>query len=216
MYEKLEQTVALCAAMPRTVEHLQVALGLRRTAAYSHVARGVELGLLSREAPLRGEAALIVATREGQRWSGLGLEVARVGPALARHWLACSELWLSLRGEFPDARVISEAELRFEEALTGKAVASAEVGELPGGGVRLHRPDLVVANGGRPLAIEVELTPKAPRRLETIVRGWRRAACVEGVRYYVRPGKTARAVERAIRAVHAAGRVELHEIGVGS
>lgn len=34
----------------------------------------------------------------------------------------------------------------------------------------LHRPDLVVRDDGRTMAIEVELTPKAPLRLVMTVR----------------------------------------------
>jgi hypothetical protein len=54
-------------------------------------------------------------------------------------------------------------------------VASAIVGELPDGRPMLHRPDLAVRDDGRTIAIEVELTPKAPRRLERLVRSWPRA-----------------------------------------
>lgn len=210
MNEKLEQTVSLCAAMPRTIEDLGELLGVGRTATYRHVARGVEAGLLDRAAPLRGAPALIVATREGQRWSGRGLEMARITPALADHWRRCSEIALRLGAEFPGARILSAAELRFEEQLAGEALASAEIGRDTD---RIHRPDLVVLNGGRPLAVEVELTPKGAGRLEQIIRGWKRARCVEGVRYYVRPGQTRRAVERAIDRAVAESRVSLIEIG---
>jgi hypothetical protein len=61
-------------------------------------------------------------------------------------------------------------ELRFAERDASKPIASAIVGELPDGRPMLHRPDLVVRDDGRTMAIEVELTPKAPRRLDRIVR----------------------------------------------
>jgi hypothetical protein len=66
-----------------------------------------------------------------------------------------------------------------------------------------HRPDLVlwpVENGAAPVAVEVELTVKAPRRLEQICRAWVRARCVAGVLYVASPGAEralAQAIERA-------------------
>lgn len=209
MYERLQQVVELCASMPRTVEHLGGALGVRRAATYRHVATGVQLGLLARRAPLRALPGLIVATREGHRWIGSGLAPARVTPPLVPHWISCSEIARALESEFPGARIISAAELQLEEAIEEKPIASAEVGSEANGSSRLHRPDLVVVNGERPLAIEVELTPKSPARLERIMRGWRRARCVRGVRYYAAAGTTRRAVERAIRKAHAGERVAL-------
>ena len=204
--------MALCASMPRTAEHIGARLGVGRTATYRHIATGIQLGLLSRQTPLRRLPGLIAATREGHRWIGSGLRPSRVTPALVPHWIACSEIATTLQREFPNARIMSVAELQFEESIAEKPVASAELGTEHDGSRRLHRPDLVVANGGRPLAIEVELTPKAPVRLERIMRGWRRARCVEGVRYYTAAGTTRRAVERAIRKAHAGERVALLDL----
>ncbi len=42
-------------------------------------------------------------------------------------------------------------------------IASAKVGDYPDGSPRLHSPDLAILNGERPIAIEVELTPKSPQ-----------------------------------------------------
>lgn len=180
--------------------------------AFRHVQRGSALGLLRRFAPLYGGPRLIVATRAGQRWCGAGLEVPPLNPALVFHWAACSRLALELEAEFAGARILSEAELRLDEAIAGRAIASAAVGEREDGAPRLHRPDLVVVNGGKPLAVEVELSAKAPVRLAGIVKAWRKASCVQGVRYYVAPGKTRRAVERAIEVTYSGERVQLVEL----
>lgn len=58
-----------------------------------------------------------------------------------------------------------------------------------------------------PIAIEVELTPKAPRRLEAILGAWHRADWVWQVHYYCAPGQTRRAVERAVARVGAADKI---------
>jgi len=63
--------------------------------------------------------------------------------------------------------------------------------------------------------IEVELTPKTPSRLERIVRGWSIAVMagdVAGVRYRCAPGRTLRAVRRAVEKIGAADRVDVEEL----
>jgi hypothetical protein len=87
------------------------------------------------------------------------------------------------------------------------------LGERPDGRPRLHRPDLaVLCEEGRVISFEVELTPKAPQRLEQLIRAWRRASWVAEVRYYCAPGKTRRAVERAIANTHSQERVHAMEV----
>jgi hypothetical protein len=108
--------------------------------------------------------------------------------------------------------VISAAELRFEEGLAGRPIASASLGERPNGHPQLHRPDLAIVGTERPIAVEVELTPKAPERLYRIVRAWRRASWVSEVRYFCSPGLTRRAVERAIERSHAHERVRIFDL----
>ena len=201
--------------LPRPVEHVRERFGRCRSETYRHLAAAIDAGLLERVAPLRGDPALIRATREGMRYAGLGLEVARVSPALARHWLCCSEIALRLEREVGAGSVISAAELRFEEGLAGKPIASAVLGERRSGQPHLHRPDLAIVAAERPVAVEVELTPKAPERLYRIVRAWRRASCVSEVRYYCAPGLTRRAVERAIDRSHARERVRIFDLKEG-
>jgi hypothetical protein len=95
--------------------------------------------------------------------------------------------------------------LRAAERDAGRAVASAQLGVLPDGSPRLRRPDLVLFprdGSGLPVAVEVELSVKGARRLEAICRAWARCRIVAGVRYYA-PPHVARAVLRAVSAVHA-------------
>lgn len=63
-------------------------------------------------------------------------------------------------------RVLSEREIAAIERAEGKRIYSAERRE------RFHRPDLVLLDDS-PVAIEVELTAKSPRRLQDILRAWR-------------------------------------------
>jgi hypothetical protein len=75
----------------------------------------------------------------------------------------------------------------------------------------LHFPDLAVElDGGATLAIEVELSAKGRRRLESIVAAYVRARHVAGSRYYAAPAAY-RGVERAVAR---AGAQRLFEIRI--
>jgi hypothetical protein len=187
--------------------HVMEELGVGRTAAYRRVAACIEGGLLERLCVLRSEPAVLRATRAGLRYAGLGLPVAKASPASIEHWLRCASMAQYLALEFGAEEILSERELALSERIEGRPIASAQLGER-----RMHRPNLVAFCEGRTIAIEVELTPKAPRRLETLIRAWRRASWVAEVRYYCAPGQTRRAVERAIAKTHAEERVGVMEV----
>jgi hypothetical protein len=195
------------------VRHVEERFGVGRSVGYELVARSIRAGLLDRVSVLYGEPSLIRATKEGIAFAELGLPVARISPGAVFHWIACADVALWAERQWGQEAVMGERELRLAEQLERKPIASAVVGELPGGRPRLHRPDLVVATGDRPTAIEVELTPKAPRRLEAIIRGWGRAAYVERAIYLCAPGATRRGVESAVARAHAEDRVAVDEIG---
>jgi hypothetical protein len=196
-----------------TIEHVQSRFTLGRTAAYRRVAACIEVGLLDRVAPLRGQLSLIRATRRGLRYAGVRSGVAGVPPELVAHHIACTSVALLLEREFGGERVIGERELRVMERDESRAIASAKVGEHPDGSPKLHRPDLAVLASSGVMGVEVELAAKAPRRLEAIIRAWRRARWVELVRYYAAPGETLGGLERAVARVHAGSRVEIRSLG---
>ncbi len=58
-------------------------------------------------------------------------------------------------------------------------------------GPRAHRPDLLLEPaspaGGLPVAVEVELTVKAPERLAAVCLAWARSRAVSGVLYLAAP-----------------------------
>ena len=63
----------------------------------------------------------------------------------------------------------------------------------------------------QPIAVEVELSAKNPQRLTAIIRAWKQATHISEVRYYAKPGPTARAVQRAISKAGASNRIHLYE-----
>jgi hypothetical protein len=193
------------------VRHVMAAMGTGRTASYRRIAACVDAGLLERLELLREEPGLLRATRAGLRHVGLGLPVAVISPGAVDHWLRCASTVALLGAEFEGEQILTERELRLAEQLEGRAIASARLGHLPNGHPRLHRPDLAVLRPGGVIAIEVELSPKAPRRLEAILRAWRRADQVEEVRYYCDRGPVTRGLERALARTHADGKVRMLE-----
>ncbi len=193
------------------IGHVMAHLGVGRTAAYRRVATCAEEGLLERIDLLRSEPSLLRATRAGLRYAGLGLPLAVVSPGAVDHWLRCASVAQQLTREFGADQVLTERELALAERIEGRPIASARLGELPSGAPRLHRPDLAILGDSGPISVEVELTPKAPRRLEAILRAWRRASWVTEVRYYCAPGPTRRALERAATKTYADQRLRILE-----
>ncbi len=194
------------------IEHVMSALGVRRAQAYRRVAACIERGLLERLDLLTDEPSLLRATRDGLRYAGLGLPLAVVSPGGVDHRLRCATTAQRLGERYGHRNILTERELLLTEQLEERLIASAKLGEDPGGRQHLHHPDLVILAEDRPIAIEVELTPKAPYRLRTIIRAWRRANWVAEVHYHCAPGPTRRAVERAIAKMRAEERVRVMEV----
>jgi hypothetical protein len=167
--------------------------------------------LLSRQRPLTGQPPLYTVTPAGLRVSGLrGLEPCRVSASNAGHLIACARVAAALEHCYPGQRVLGERELRRDEREHGAELASARLATGPDGTRLLHRPDLVLlpdlAEDGLPVAVEVELTVKTPRRLVSICRAWARCRCVAGVLYLVAP-QVRSPLERAVAQAQAGERI---------
>jgi hypothetical protein len=195
------------------VRHVMAALDVGRTAAYRRVGSCVEAGLLERVDLLRTDPGLLRASREGLRYASLGLSLAKISPGSVEHMLRCTSTALRLGEHYGHELVRSEREIVLAEQIAGKALASADLGER-GGRTRLHRPDLAVLAEEGTIAIEVELHPKAPRRLYALIRAWRWTigmGTVSEVHYHCAPGQTRKAVERAVEKVRAEQFIQIGE-----
>jgi hypothetical protein len=197
------------------VEQVQEAMGCGRTATYRRLARCQERGWIERRAIAGLPFTVLLATRSGLGYAGIGLPVASVSPALVTHMLRCTSVGVGLeRKHGSDRRVLTEREIILEETISGEPVASVPVGSFRGR-PKMHRADLAVEHGNGLLAVEVELTPKSPARLRRIVKAWAgavRAGHLAAVCYLCEPGQTYRAVERAIASVGAEGLVAIQEV----
>lgn len=145
------------------LEALGLAHGWGRRAAYSHASRLAEAGLVLR-LPDR-EGALVAITVAGRRracpsatdFRGLRRGGLRSSAAHAR-----AVSWVAARATLHDRPWVSEREMRrggwcFELVWTER---------------RTHRADLGLTSGGSRVAVEVELTAKAPARLRAILAGY--------------------------------------------
>jgi hypothetical protein len=193
-----------------TAEALAEREGVTAASARARLLAAERDGLLARERPLAAHPALYTATRRGLRATRLGgLAPCRVSAANARHLIACAAVAAALERCYPDHRVLGERELRREEQGCGAALASAPSGIGGHDEPLLHRPDLVLCpktSDRMPVAVEVELTVKAHRRLLAICRAWARCRCVAGV-LYLAPPEVERALLRAIDEARAVQRI---------
>ncbi len=206
----LRWTVGLGAV---TAEALAQRGGWTVASARARLLAAERAGLLSRRRVLVGEPALYTVTRAGLRASGLrGFEPGRVSVANAPHAIACAGVAAALERAYPDHQVMGERELRREERESGTQLASACLGLGPDGAPLLHRPDMVLWPDGSPeqlpVAVEVELTVKAPQRLLEICRAWARCRCVAGT-LYLAAAEVQRPLARAIDRAQAGGRIVL-------
>jgi hypothetical protein len=200
-----------------TAEALASREGTSIAAARSRLVAAERDGLVSRRRPLAGYPALYAVTRAGLKGAGLhGLVPCRVSSSNALHMIVCAWVAVALELGYPDHRVMSERELRRAEGESASPLASARLGSGRPVGPVLHRPDLVLwptnSDRGLPVAVEVELTVKAPRRLAEICRAWARARHIAGV-LYLAPPTVERALERAIQTVQGAERIVVAPLG---
>ena len=184
-----------------------------RTATYRRAAALIEAGLLERLDLLRSHPSLLRATRDGLRFAGLGMPVAKVSPGAVDHMLRCTTVAIEAAREYAPARVLTEREIVSLEVIEGRRVASVSLGHSRGY-ESFHRADVAVLREEGTILIEVELTPKAPRRLEQLIRGWRREVYLGDlvkVHYLCEPGQTRRAVERAVEKFRASEYIVIGE-----
>jgi hypothetical protein len=196
-----------------TAEALAQRKGWTLASARARLLAAERAGLLSRRKLLAGEPVLYTATRAGLRASGLcGFEPCRVSVANAPHAIACIGVAAALEHAYPEHEVMGERELRREERASGRELASACLGQSPDGARLLHRPDLVLwpesPQEPLPVAVEVELTVKAPGRLLEICRAWARCRCVAGT-LYLAAREVQRPLARAIDRAQAGERIAL-------
>jgi hypothetical protein len=190
-------------------EHVMGRFGMGRSWAYARLSSMVASGLLEQRTLLYRQPGLYIATADGLRWRGLErLGTYRVSPGGFQHAQQVAAAAVALHRSLPaEWEILSEREIRVHESDEDELLASAKLGELPGGRPALHRPDLALLTpAGSTVVVEVELSVKAPRRLAAICTAWARARHISAV-YYLAPPTVARAVQRAIAETRTEDRI---------
>jgi DNA-binding transcriptional ArsR family regulator len=148
------------------IEALGCALGFGRRATYSHLQRLADAGYVIRVFDPGGSVVAITAA--GRRWIGTERGDVRAGATHGsglRHARAVS--WVAALLTVRERAWVSERELRGQSEWEIPVIWPAYRGR--------HRPDLGALMGSQRVAIEVELSLKAPRRLEAILCGHEQA-----------------------------------------
>jgi hypothetical protein len=190
-------------------EHAMRRFGMSRSVTYDRLGSLVRDGLLERHAILYARPGMYLATAAGLHWQGnQRLGRYSLSPAGFEHAWQVASVAVEIERGIRDWRLQSEREIRADELDAGEALASAAVGMVADRPM-LHRPDLALTvPGGQVVCVEVELSVKSASRLAAICRGWARARHIDHVYYVAAPGPE-RAVERAVRATHAAERISV-------
>lgn len=194
-------------------EHVSERFGMGRSLGYIRLAAMTREGLLEHRKVLYERPGVYTATKRGLRWQGLsGLPVFQARPAGFEHAWQMASTAVALYRELPDWELFAERELRRLRDRDQEVVAWARVGAI-GAQKAYHRPDFaLISPSRRVVVVEVELTPKNPRRLIRICRGWTRARHVEHV-YYLATASAGAVVRRAIEAVHAEDAISVLALG---
>lgn len=195
--------------------HVRERFGMSGDSAYRRLRLLRGEGLVCVHRVLWGRPGLYTATRAGLRWQGLErLGVTRLGPGSFEHAWELASAAVALERRLPGHELVGERLLRIREHDEG-LIASVVVARLAGGRAVLHRPDLALLRpDGGAVAVEVELSVKAPSRLAAICQAYARARHIEQVFYLATP-PAARALARAVRETRAGDRVTILDLRGG-
>ena len=135
---------------------------LRRRARRAAPRRRVRCGRIRRSTPPPAPACACQSVR--------GLEPCRVSVATAPHAIACARVAAALELAYPDHRVTGRARAAARRARSGRAAGERTPGRTRGRRRAAASPGPRALAGGLrreelPVAVEVELTVKAPARL---------------------------------------------------
>jgi hypothetical protein len=205
--------------------HAQALLGVSESVAYRRLGVLTANGLLEHTRVLHGQPGWYQITRSGLALIGSDLPPPRIDLRCYKHDIGVAWIWLAAsRGAFGRVeRMVSERAMRSGDAARTLATANGRLGDGrdpgfgvrlggvgPRGAVRLHYPDLLLIGprGGR-VAIELELTAKGRRRLETILAGYGAEPSVAAVLYLSDKASIRREVQSSAARLGVSDRVRV-------
>lgn len=216
------------------VSHLRELLGLREAAVVERAGGLVDSGLLAPGPQLRYQAGCYRITRAGLDAIGSGL--SEPGIDLRGYWREIAAGWLWIRARAgalgPAERMYTEREMRaadenqrevgledeagWSEAILAK-VSDASFGlrlDLDGIGESgmAHYPDLMLVFPAGRAAVELELEPTPPARLERIIAAHQRKATVAAVMFLAESPDLAPPIQAAAARLGISDRVHVQPL----
>ncbi len=155
-----------------------VSLGVTDATAAARLRRLQDLRLVNYDRIFERAAPSVSITRVGLHAIESRLPPPRIDLKGYRHDIGVGWLWLAARdGAFgPTSEIVSEREMRSHDLRSDRIAEpfGVALGGLDSyGRPTRHYPDLlIVTSAGQRVALELELTAKSARRLDTIMRGY--------------------------------------------
>jgi len=162
-------------------------------------------GALTRQRSPDGHEECYTIKPRGLAALGSALPPTRLDYRGFEHDVGVAWIWLAARrGLWGPARaVVSERRMRSHDRSEEgrRAPLAVRLGGVgPGGGARLHYPDvLVVLSGGKRVAFELELSGKSRVRRERILSGYAADPRIDAVVYLVDEPHVSRAIQTTAR-----------------
>ncbi len=205
--------------------HVQTLLGVSARVAAGRLSALTSAGLLDSERLFQRRPRCWWIARAGLQVIGSELPPSRLDVRGFRHDIGLAWLWLGAQqGVFgPVHEVVSERQMRSSDGVEAHA-ARAEGrrarqfavrlgGHGAGGRERLHYPDLLlVTDGGRRIAVELELSTKTRTRRERILAAYGAEPRLDAVLYLVDKPSVARAVQSSAARLGISPRVHVQRV----
>jgi hypothetical protein len=198
--------------------HVAKLLDVSIDVAARRLRRLAKSGYVERDRLFAGQPHYASITREGLAATGSTLPAPRLDVAEYRHDIGMAWVWLAARdGAFGAlAGMHSEREMRSADRRSGEVEERFGLkvsGAGPRGGTLTHYPDLLLRTaGGHRVAVELELTAKAPRRLDKIMRRYVADRRIDAVVYLVDDQRVARQVRAAAARTGASDLVHVQPV----
>ncbi len=197
---------------------LRALLGVGDSAARTRLHALANAGFIARERSPDGHDACYMIKSRGLAALGTKLPATRLDYRGFEHDVGVAWIWLAARRGLwgPAREVVSERRMRsHDRSEDGRdsplAVRLGGVG--PGGGQRLHYPDvLLVLRDGSRVAFELELSGKSRARRDRILSGYAADPRLGAVVYLVDKPSVGRAIEATARQLGISDRIHVQRV----
>jgi hypothetical protein len=157
-----------------SIQQIMKFSGRKKTRCYESMMVLNRLGLVKHKRIIYGVSGVYYVTQKGAEFTDL-IPLHKISLGIYEHQLSIVDVYLKLKEQLPEFKWLSERRLLSDKYMEGL-------------GRRGHLPDgILVFPDGKQIAIEIEITMKAKRRLEGILKGYSAQFALEEVWYFCAP-----------------------------